>query len=154
MEPTTSWFLVRFISAAPQQKLLKFFLMIFIFSIIVGIQCSINFLLYSKVTQSHMHLYILFLTLSCSTTSDQIQFPLLYNRISLLIHSKCNSFHLLTPDSESIPLPPPPPWQPQIFIFFHYSWFTVFCQFSSVQHGDPVIHTCIHSFISHYHVPS
>ena len=26
-----------------------------------------------------------------------------------------------------------------IFIFFHYSWFIVFCQFSTVQHGDPVI---------------
>ena len=35
-----------------------------------------------------------------------------------------------------------------IFIFFHYSWFTVFCQFSTVQHGDPVTHTCIH-FFSH-----
>ena len=38
--------------------------MIFIFSIIVGLQCSVNFLLYSKVTQSHIHIYILFLTLS------------------------------------------------------------------------------------------
>ena len=41
-----------------------------------------------------------------------------------------------------------------IFIFFHYSWFTVFCQFSTVQHGDPITHTCIHSFFSHYHGPS
>ena len=38
--------------------------MIFIFSIIVCLQCSVNFLLYSKVTQSHIHIYILFLTLS------------------------------------------------------------------------------------------
>ena len=31
-----------------------------------------------------------------------------------------------------------------IFIIFsHYSWFTAFCQFSSVQNGDPVTHTCI-----------
>jgi len=37
---------------------------IFIFSIIVGLQCSVNLLLYSKVTQSHIHTYILFLTLS------------------------------------------------------------------------------------------
>ena len=22
------------------------------------------------------------------------------------------------------------------FYFFHYSWFTVFCQFSTIQHGD------------------
>ena len=28
----------------------------------------------------------------------------LYSRISLLIHSKCNSLYLLTPDSQSIPL--------------------------------------------------
>ena len=38
-----------------------------------------------------------------------------------------------------------------IFIFFHHSWFSAFCQFSTVQHGDPVTHTCIHSFFSHYH---
>ena len=31
-------------------------------SIIAGLQCSVNFLLYSKVTQLHIHGYILFLT--------------------------------------------------------------------------------------------
>ena len=36
------------------------FQMIFIFSIIAGLQCSVNFLLYSKVTQLHIHAYILF----------------------------------------------------------------------------------------------
>ena len=35
-----------------------------------------------------------------------------------------------------------------ILIFSHYSWFTVFCWISSVQHGDPVTNTCIH-FFSH-----
>ena len=25
---------------------------------------------------------------------------------------------------------------------------------STVQHGDPVTHTCMHSFFSHYHAPS
>ena len=45
-------------------------LMIFIFSVIAGLQCSVNFLLYSKVTQSHIHIYILFLTLSCSVISE------------------------------------------------------------------------------------
>ena len=35
------------------------------------------------------------------------------------------------------------------FYFFHYIWFTVFCQFSTVQQGDPVTHTYIHSF-SHF----
>ena len=43
---------------------LNFFLMIFIFPITVGFQCSVNFLLHSKVTQSHILIYILFLTLS------------------------------------------------------------------------------------------
>ena len=36
------------------------------------------------------------------------------------------------------------------FYFLHYSWFTVFCQFSTIQQSDPVtqthIHTYIHSF--------
>ena len=31
------------------------------------------------------------------------------------------------------------------FYVFHYSWLTVFCQFSTVQKGDPVRHTCLHS---------
>ena len=34
--------------------------MIFIFSIIADLQCSVNFLLHSKVTHSHIHVYILF----------------------------------------------------------------------------------------------
>ena len=34
--------------------------MIFIFFIIAHLYCSVNFLLHSKVTQSHIHLYILF----------------------------------------------------------------------------------------------
>ena len=37
--------------------------------------------------------------------SDQIQFPVLYSRISLLIYSKCSSLHPLTPDSQSFPFP-------------------------------------------------
>ena len=36
------------------------FLIILIFFIIAGLQCSVNFLLHSKVTQSHIHVYILF----------------------------------------------------------------------------------------------
>ena len=34
--------------------------MISIFSIIAGLQCSVNFLLYSKVTQLHIQVYIPF----------------------------------------------------------------------------------------------
>ena len=39
-------------------------------------------------------------------------------------------------------------------IFFHYSWFAVFCQSSTVQQGDPLTHTHTCSFFSHYHAPS
>ena len=37
-----------------------FFIMIFIFPIIADLECSVNFLLHSEVTQSHIHVYILF----------------------------------------------------------------------------------------------
>ena len=42
------------------------------------------------------------------------------------------------------------------FYFFHYSWFTVFYQFSAIQQGDPVTHTYIYSFspIILHHAPS
>lgn len=40
----------------------------------------------------------------CSITSDQIKFAKLYSRISLLIHSRCTSLHLLTPNSQSFTL--------------------------------------------------
>ena len=33
------------------------------------------------------------------------------------------------------------------FYFFHCTWFTVFCQIPTVQQGDPVTHTCIHSLV-------
>ena len=41
-----------------------FFWMIFIFPFMAGLQCSVNFPPNSKVTQSHIHIVILFLTLS------------------------------------------------------------------------------------------
>ena len=43
--------------------------------------------------------------------------------------------HLLNSNSQSIPLPPPTKW---VFLF-------IYIFFSTVQHGDPVIHICIHS---------
>ena len=66
-----------------------------------------QFLLYSKVAQSytHTHTHIILLILY-SIISDQMQFPVLYSRTSLLIHSKCNSLH---PNFQSIPLLSP--WQ-------------------------------------------
>ena len=76
-----------------------YFFIYFYFSIVVGLQCSVNVLLYSKVTQSlslthththtHTHIHILFFTLSsimfrnkwldvvpCATQQDLISYPL------------------------------------------------------------------------------
>ena len=49
----------------------------------------------------------------CLLHPYQIEFPVLYSRISLMIHSKCNSLLLLMMNSHSLPLPP---WQPQVFM--------------------------------------
>ena len=49
--------------------------MIFIFSLIADFQRSVNVLLYSKVTQSHIHIYILFLTFLSSSISCLIFLP-------------------------------------------------------------------------------
>ena len=35
-------------------------LFVYFFSVIADLQCSVNFLLHSKVIQSHIHVYILF----------------------------------------------------------------------------------------------
>ena len=95
---------------------LLFFYTIFVFPLQIIIELVFcQFLLYTKVIQSYIHIFFFsFYPPSCSITSDQIQFLVLYSRISLLIYSKCNSFHLLPPNSQSIPHPPPPPWQPQV----------------------------------------
>ena len=37
-----------------------FFIVISIFYILADLQCSVHFLLHSKVTQSHIHVYIVF----------------------------------------------------------------------------------------------
>ena len=95
-----------------------YFLMIFIFSIIVGTVFS----QYSMVQQSdpislsftHTHSFshiILHHAPSLVTRYGSLCYTA---GISLLIHSKCSSLHLITPDSQSIPLPSPPAWQPHI----------------------------------------
>ena len=63
-----------------------------------------HFLLYSKAIYIYTFFFLYYLP-SWSTPRYWIYFPMLYNRTSLIIHSKCNSLHLPTPNSHSIPLP-------------------------------------------------
>ena len=80
-----------------------------LFFIIIDFQYSVNFCWSSKVTQLYIHITYTFCFShyppSCSITSVWMEFPVLNSRTSLLIHSKCNSLHLPTPDSQSISLP-------------------------------------------------
>ena len=66
-----------------------------------------QFLLYSKVTQSYIYTFFKCFFPSWSMPGDWIQFTELYSRTLLFIHSKCNSLHLLTLNSQSIPPPSP-----------------------------------------------
>ena len=77
-----------------------------------------QFLLYSKMTQSFICIYtqfthtytIFFYIIFHHGLSQEIGYSFLCSsRTLLLIHSKFNSLHLLTPNSQSIPLPPPSP---------------------------------------------
>ena len=56
-----------------------------------------------------MRIPLVFYLTSWSLSRDWVEFPVLYSRTSLPIHSKCNSLHLLPSSSPSIPLPPPSP---------------------------------------------
>ena len=70
--------------------------------IIVDLQCIVSAV---QQSDSVIHKHTFFFSHyppQLSITSDWVQFPVLYSRISLLIHSKCNSLHLLTPNSLSI----------------------------------------------------
>ena len=88
----------------PTQKKERIFYFIFYHLFI-----HIYFLLYSTVTQLHLHVYILFSHITCCIIIDQTEFPVLHSRIPLLIHSKGNSLHLLTPSSPTPPTTSPSP---------------------------------------------
>ena len=97
----------------------------------IDLQCSVNFYCTAK-WPSHTCIYILFLTLSCIMFHCKwldISFPMLYSMISLPVHSKCKSFHLLTPDFQSIPLPPLRLWQTQVCPTCPWSF--LFCRYIS-----------------------
>ena len=75
-------------------------------------------LLYSRMIQIHicvcvcMYIYTFFFSyniLPCSIPRDWISFLVLYSRVSLLIHSKCSSLHLLITKSQFVSLPTPDP---------------------------------------------
>ena len=59
----------------------------------------------ASVIHTHIRILLLYSFPSWSILGDIIQFPMLYSRTLLFIHSKCNSLHLLTPNSQPIPLP-------------------------------------------------
>ena len=79
--------------------------MIFIFSIIVDWQCSVNFY-YTAKWPIYSFLTLFSIRFHCKWLD--IVPNAIYIRTSLLIHSKCNSLHLSTLDTQSIPLPPLP----------------------------------------------
>ena len=106
------------------------FLMIFIFSIVVGLQCSVSFL--CTVTHIYIHSFSHIILHHVPSQVTSYRVPVLFSRISLLIHSKCTSLHLLTLDSWSIPFPPLPPWQLQVCSLVHgvnvfktYTWMNI-----------------------------
>ena len=74
---------------------------------------NFKFILYPNTSDNST---LLFLELSsvmfCPKRFDIV--PCAVHRTSLLIHSKYKSLHLPTPNFQSIPLLPPPPWQPQV----------------------------------------
>ena len=94
------------------------FLKIFYWSII-DLQCSFNFCCTAKWPRhTHTHTYIYIYTHIYMYTHTHIHsfFHTFFHHVltqkigwgtSLLIQSKCNSFHLPTPNSLSIPLPSP-----------------------------------------------
>ena len=75
--------------------------------------------------------YILIYSFSYSfplwfVTGYGIQFPVLYSRTLLFIHSIYNSLHLLTPNSQSIPFNPSPLATTSLFFFFNFYLFYLF----------------------------
>ena len=72
------------------------YICLFYYWSIVDLQCCTIFCCVAK-WPNHTHIYILVLYLPpWSIPRDRIEFPVLYSRISLFLHSKGNSLHLLT----------------------------------------------------------
>ena len=65
------------------------------------------------VIHIHTFFFLIFSSLMFYPKRLDIVFLVLYSRTSLLIHSKCNSLHLPTPNPYPPHFFPPSPWQPQ-----------------------------------------
>ena len=102
--PTVLFFIILFYSFSNRYS--NFFIFLLKYSWFTMLD---QFLLYSKVTKSYRMYTFLFLDYlpSCSIWRYWMQFPVLYSRTSLLICSKCNHLHLLSPQSPSILFPLP-----------------------------------------------
>ena len=89
----------------------------FLWSVLLDLRCSFNFCCtakWSSYTYTYIFFFFWYYFPSCSNPRDWTESPVLNSWTSLLIHSKCNSLHLPTPNSPSLPLPlPEHPWQPQ-----------------------------------------
>ena len=96
-----------------------------------------QFLLYSKMTRSCIYIHSFSPIILHHVPSQE--FPVLSSRISLLIHSKCGSLHLLTPNSQAIWLTPSPSWWPQACSSCHKFCFVLFCFFLSIGSFVPYI---------------
>ena len=78
----------------------------------VDVQCCAHVRCTAK-QPSHTYIKTFFFSYSLPSWSiprDGIEFPVLYSRTLLLLHSQCHSLHLQTPNAPSSPRPPP--WQP------------------------------------------
>ena len=70
--------------------------------IVVNLQCPVNFYCTTKWSH-HIYIYIIFLILYIMFHHKWLDIvPVLYSRISFLIHSKWHNLNLLTPNSQSI----------------------------------------------------
>ena len=102
------------------------FLNLFYWSI-VDLQC-VNFCCTTKWF-SYIYIYTFSYSFPLSfVTGYWILFPVLYSKTLLFIHSIYNSLHLLTPNSQFIPSPPPHPCPPHC-IFHTHEWFVLQLEF-------------------------
>ena len=114
--------------------------MIFIFAIIADLQCSVNFLLYSNLTQLHIHVYILFSHIIMlyhkwldrvpnATQQDLIAYP--FQR---------QQFSSINPKFPIHPTPSPSPKKP------NWNWFLCLLCITELPLPTSILH--VHGFLS------